>query len=126
MGPYSRKIFDLVLGVPVVSKFVKIVVFVPEPDADRVRAALGEAGAGKIGKYSFCSFSTKGTGRFLPEHGATPHIGKVGEVELVVEERIETVCARSILPKVIAAMKAAHPYEEVAYDVFALENEIGD
>ena len=104
------------------SKFVKIVVFVPEPDADKVRRALGEAGAGKIGNYSYCSFSTKGTGRFRPEQGANPHIGKIGDLELVPEERIETVCARDILSSVVSAMKAAHPYEEVAYDIYALEN----
>lgn len=108
------------------SKFVKIVVFVPEPDADKVREALGKAGAGKIGNYNFCSFSTKGTGRFMPEQGANPHIGKIGDLELVEEERIETVCSRDILPSVITAMKAAHPYEEVAYDIYALENPVGE
>lgn len=103
------------------SKFVKIVVFVPETHGDKVRMALGEAGAGKIGNYSFCTFSSKGTGRFLPEQGANPHIGKIGELEAVVEDRIETVCSRDKLETVIAAMKAAHPYEEVAYDVYSLE-----
>lgn len=106
------------------SAFVKIVVYVPEKDADRVREALGNAGAGKIGNYSFCSFSVKGVGRFLPGEGAQPAIGKVGALESVEEERIETVCPRAILSSVVAAMKAAHPYEEVAYDVYALENEI--
>ena len=106
------------------SKFVKIVVFVPEADADSVRAALGKAGAGKVGKYSNCSFSSKGTGRFQPEQGANPYLGTIGQLEAVAEERIETVCDRAQLPAVVAAMKAAHPYEEVAYDVYALENEI--
>jgi hypothetical protein len=106
------------------SQFVKVVVFVPETDADKVRTALGQAGAGKFGKYSNCSFSSTGTGRFQPENGANPYIGTVGEIEAVREERIETVCERSKLTEVIAAMKSAHPYEEVAYDVYALENEI--
>jgi hypothetical protein len=106
------------------SQFVKIVVFVPEADADRVRAALGQAGAGRIGKYSNCSFSSKGTGRFQPEQGANPHIGTIGQLAEVAEERIETICERIHLKAVIAAMKSAHPYEEVAYDVYALENEI--
>jgi hypothetical protein len=106
------------------SQFVKVVVFVPETDADKVRTALGNAGAGKFGKYSNCSFSSTGTGRFRPENGANPHIGTVGKIEEVREERIETVCERSKLIKVIAAMKSAHPYEEIAYDVYALENEI--
>ena len=106
------------------SNLVKIAVFVPVPNADKVREALGNAGAGKIGNYSFCSFSSKGTGRFLPEAGANPHIGSQGKLETVEEEKIETICPREILPEVIKAMKAAHPYEEVAYDVYALENEV--
>lgn len=105
------------------SQFVKIVVFVPETAADKVRAALGKAGAGRIGNYSNCSFSTKGLGRFQSDQGANPQVGKVGELEVVIEERIETVCDRSKLKAVIAAIKTAHPYETVAYDVYALENE---
>jgi hypothetical protein len=104
------------------SKFVKIVVFVPEPDADRVREALGKAGAGSIGNYSYCSFSSKGIGRFLPGQGVNPHIGTVEELEIVSEERIETICPREKLKSVIVAMKAAHPYEEVAFDIYALED----
>jgi hypothetical protein len=104
------------------SKFVKIVVFVPETDAERVREALGKAGAGSIGNYSYCSFSSKGIGRFLPGQGANPHIGTVGELETVSEERIETICPREKLKSAIAAMKAAHPYEEVAFDIYALED----
>ncbi len=106
------------------SRYVKIAVFVPEDNADAVREALGNAGAGqKAGShYSHCTFSVKGSGRFLPEQGAKPHLGEVGSLQVVAEERIETVCARAILPEVLAAMKAVHPYEEVAYDVWALEN----
>jgi hypothetical protein len=107
------------------SKYVKIVVFVPEPEAERVRQALGDAGAGKIGNYGFCSFSTKGVGRFLPLTGANPYLGKIGELETVIEERIETICPREILAQVLSAMKAAHPYEEVAYDIYPLEDESG-
>ena len=101
---------------------LKIVVFVPETHADIVREAMGQAGAGKIGNYSFCSFSTKGVGRFKPENGANPHIGEVGKLEQVAEERIEMVCPREILQNVIAAIKKVHPYEEVALDVYPLEN----
>ncbi|MEZ5537783.1 MAG: NGG1p interacting factor NIF3 [Thiolinea sp.] len=106
------------------SQYVKIAVFVPAENADDVREALGRAGAGKKAgsNYSYCTFSTKGTGRFLPEQGANPHLGKVGSLEAVAEERIETICARAILPEVLAAMKAVHPYEEVAYDVWAVED----
>jgi hypothetical protein len=104
------------------SKFVKIVVFVPESAADRVREALGNSGAGKVGSYSFASFSTKGIGRFRPEAGAKPAIGSIGVIEAVPEERIETICSRELIGQVIAAMKAAHPYEEVAYEISALED----
>ncbi len=104
------------------SKNVKIVVFVPETHTDMVREAIGKAGAGKLGNYSFCSFSTKGVGRFKPEQGANPHIGEVGKFEEVVEERIETICPREKLESVIAAIKEVHPYDEVALDVYPLEN----
>jgi len=70
------------------SKNVKIVVFVPETHADIVREAMGRAGAGVIGNYTFCSFSTKGIGRFKPEEGAHPNIGEAGKFESVPEERI--------------------------------------
>ena len=99
----------------------KIVVFVPETHADALRQAMGEAGAGRIGAYSFCSFSSKGIGRFLPEAGAYPAIGVVGDLEAVAEERIETVCAAETLHAVLAAIRAAHPYEEPATDVYQLE-----
>ena len=101
---------------------VKIVVFVPETHTDVVREAMGKAGAGRIGNYSFCSFSSKGIGRFRPETGANPHIGKVGKFEEVVEERIEVVCSREKLDDVIKAIKEVHPYDEVAINVYSLEN----
>lgn len=99
----------------------KLVVFVPLADADAVRAAIGAAGAGRLGNYTFCSFSIKGVGRFKPEHGANPHIGAVGELEAVEEERIEVTVMQDSLRKVVEAMKQAHPYEEVAYDIYPLE-----
>ena len=104
------------------SKNVKIVIFVPETHTDIVREAMGKAGAGKIGNYTHCTFSTKGIGRFKPEQGANPHIGEVGTLEEVVEERIETVCERTKLNAVIDAIKSVHPYDEIAYDVYSLEN----
>jgi hypothetical protein len=101
---------------------VKIIVFVPESHADVVRSAMCEAGAGKIGNYEFCSFSSKGVGRFKPGKGAKPAIGEVGKLEAVLEERIEFVCKRSLLSCVIEALKNVHPYEEVAFDVYPLED----
>ncbi len=107
---------------PIATKNVKIVVFVPETFADVVREAIGKAGAGIIGNYSFCSYSSKGIGRFKPEQGADPHIGEVGKFEEVAEERIETICPREKLQEVITAIKKVHPYDEVALDVYPLEN----
>jgi hypothetical protein len=104
------------------SKNVKIVVFVPETHADIVREAMGRAGAGVIGNYTFCSFSTKGIGRFKPEEGAHPNIGEVGKFESVPEERIEMVCSREKLEQVVEAIKKVHPYEEVALDIYPLES----
>ena len=104
------------------SKNVKIVVFVPETHTDIVREAMGKADAGKIGNYSSCSFSSKGIGRFRPEQGADPHVGEIGKFEEVVEERIETICPREKLQDVIDAIKKVHPYDEVALDIYPLEN----
>ncbi len=101
---------------------VKIVIFVPETHTDIVREAMGNAGAGKIGNYTHCTFSSKGVGRFKPEAGANPHIGEVGKYEEVIEERIETVCSRDKLQDVIQAIKEVHPYDEVAMDVYSLES----
>lgn len=99
----------------------KIVDYVPLDHADKVREAIGKAGGGKLGKYSFCSFSTRGIGRFLPEEGAKPHIGKVGNLEQVEEERIEVTCNTQVVGNVIAAIKRVHPYEEIAMDIWSLE-----
>ena len=99
----------------------KLVVFVPLTHTDIVRQAIGEAGGGKLGKYAFCSFSSRGVGRFLPEEGASPAIGSVGEFEQVEEERIEVTCNVDVVGNVLAAMKRVHPYEEIAYDLYPLE-----
>ncbi|QCJ43494.1 Nif3-like dinuclear metal center hexameric protein [Bacillus sp. S3] len=101
----------------------KIVVFVPSSHAESVRQALGDAGAGFIGNYSHCSFSANGTGRFLPGDNTTPYLGQAGTLEEVDEVRIETIIPEQQLKKAITAMIKAHPYEEVAYDVYPLENQ---
>lgn len=102
------------------TKSYKIVVFVPETHADILREVMGKAGAGKIGNYEHCTFSIKGTGRFRPTVGANPAIGEVGSLEAVDEERIETVCSEELLESVLAAIKAVHPYEESATEVYEL------
>lgn len=98
----------------------KWVVFVPGADADAVREAMFAAGAGQIGDYSHCSWSVTGIGQFLPNDGANPTIGTVGTVEHVAEERVEVIARASVRRAVMAAMRAAHPYEEPAFDVLAL------
>lgn len=88
---------------------------------------MGDAGAGEIGKYSHCSFSSRGIGRYKPLEGSKPVIGEVGKFEEVEEERIEMVCPASKAKAAIAAMKKVHPYEEVAFDIYPLirEEELG-
>ncbi|AJA21486.1 TPA: Nif3-like dinuclear metal center hexameric protein [Bacillus thuringiensis] len=100
----------------------KVVVFVPVTHAEEVRKALGDAGAGHIGNYSHCTFSSEGTGTFVPQEGTNPYIGETGQLERVEEVRIETIIPASLQRKVIKAMVTAHPYEEVAYDVYPLDN----
>ena len=98
----------------------KWVVFVPQENADAVRAAMFDAGAGQIGDYSHCSWSVTGTGQFLAREGAAPAVGNVGSLERVTEDRVEVVAPATARPAVLAAMRVAHPYEEPAFDVFAV------
>jgi dinuclear metal center YbgI/SA1388 family protein len=106
---------------PAVARLDKWVVFVPGEHADAVRAVLFAAGGGHIGDYSQCSWSVTGTGRFLPDNGASPAIGTVGTVERVSEERVEVIAPAQVRGQVLAALRASHPYEEPAFDVFSLE-----
>lgn len=101
----------------------KIVVFSPIKDADKLRAAIGDAGAGQLGNYHHASFSTRGIGRFIPSKGAHPAIGKVGRLEEVEEEKIEVICESEKVKKVIAAIRKSHPYEEVPLEIYKLIDE---
>lgn len=98
----------------------KWVVMVPVENASAVQDALFEAGAGRIGDYSQCSWTVTGTGQFLPADGANPTIGTVGAVEQVREDRVEVIAPRGKRSAVLGALRAAHPYEEPAFDVFEL------
>ncbi|MGN6252899.1 MAG: Nif3-like dinuclear metal center hexameric protein [Marmoricola sp.] len=98
----------------------KIVVFAPAGAAEAVREALAEAGAGAIGDYDSCTFTTPGEGRFRPLEGARPAVGEVDRLEVVAEVRIEAVCERRRRERVLSAVRAVHPYEEPAYDVVEL------
>ena len=104
----------------------KVVTFVPEAAADKVLDALAAAGAGEIGDYARCAWTTAGLGTFLPNAGATPTIGTVGEVTRVDEIRIEMVLPRAARADVISALRTAHPYEEPAFDVLELASWPGD
>lgn len=103
-------------------RLVKLVVFIPVGAEERVSQALFSAGAGSVGNYGHCSFRCLGTGTFLPGQGAQPVLGRVGEEEQVDEVRLETVVPVERLAAVLEAMRSAHPYEEVAYDLYPLEN----
>jgi dinuclear metal center YbgI/SA1388 family protein len=98
----------------------KLVTFVPHEHADAVREAVTAAGAGAIGDYDSCTFTTTGEGRFRPLAGADPATGEVGRLAVVAESRVEAVLPRRLRRRVVEAMMAAHPYEEVAYDVVEL------
>ena len=98
----------------------KLVVFVPVDDTDRVLDALAAEGAGAIGDYERCAWSTTGEGTFRPLPGASPTVGAVGEVARVAEARLEVVLPRRRRAAVVRALLAAHPYEEPAYDVLEL------
>lgn len=107
-----------------VDKALKLVCFVPSTHSQALLDALHEAGAGKIGNYSECSFRAVGKGHFTPADAANPTIGNPGAQECVDEERVEVILPRSIYSDVRRALLAAHPYEEPAYDLYALENEV--
>lgn len=117
LDPAGCKIIETTYKEPL----FKLSVFVPVDHLDKVRQALGDAGAGHIGNYSHCSFSTEGEGTFLGLEGTTPFIGETGKLEKANEKRLETIVPETLLDKVIATMLKVHPYEEVAYDVYPLK-----
>ncbi len=102
---------------------MQLVAFVPVSHTDQVLDALHKSGAGNIGEYSNCSFQVQGTGRFLPSDKANPTIGKPGTPEQVEENRIEVIFPAHLKGKIMAALKSAHPYEEVAHYLYNLENQ---
>ncbi len=98
----------------------KLVVFVPPEALEAVREAVFAAGAGRIGAYERCSWSTEGTGTFRALPGASPAVGEVGEEERVRELRLETVFPEERHDDIVAALREAHPYEEPAFDIYSL------
>ncbi|MGB4328198.1 MAG: Nif3-like dinuclear metal center hexameric protein [Tenuifilum sp.] len=106
---------------PLTGQLVKLVTFVPTEYAEAVRQAMFNAGAGVIGNYDFCSFNIQGQGTFRAGDGTNPFVGEKGKIHFEPEVRVETIVPRHILNAVVKAMVEAHPYEEVAYDVYPLD-----
>jgi hypothetical protein len=99
----------------------KISFYVPESHKEKVKEALFQAGAGRIGHYDSCSFEVLGVGQFRSLPGSKPFIGKVGELERVAEYKVEMIVSDKNMKAAVKALKAAHPYESPAYDVYKLE-----
>lgn len=108
--------------VPKSGSLSKLVTYCPVAQAEDVRSALFSAGAGKIGNYSECSFNTEGNGTFKGEEGSEPFAGEIGKRHTEREMRIEVVLPSERINHVTRELKKAHPYEEVAYEVYSLEN----
>lgn len=123
------EVADVLSPVPVGPELDKWAVYVPIGDpeaAAAIRAAMFLAGAGQIGDYSQCSWSVAGIGQFLPNDGAAPAIGTVGSLEQVAEDRVEMVAPASRRSAVLSALRSAHPYEEPAFDLIAMQRAPGD
>ncbi len=105
--------------------FYQLIVYVPANDAEKLKNALFDAGAGRYAHYDRCSWESRGIGQFRPLEGANPAIGTHDVVEKVEEIKIETVCTAENLRNVLEALKSAHPYEEPAYGVMEMKT-IGD
>lgn len=125
MNDWMAEALGIEQGVPLddvhTEQLSKLVVFVPKSHHQQVLDAILGAGAGCIGNYSHCSFNNEGYGTFKPEEGTNPYLGTEGKLETAEEIRIETVVPQSIRNKVVQAMIKAHPYEEVAYDLYSLD-----
>jgi hypothetical protein len=117
LGLVNQRILD-----PVKGGLKKVAVYVPHAQLDQVRQAMFHAGAGQIGDYDSCSFNTEGTGTFRGGEGTNPFAGEPGIFHREPETRLETIVPAPRVGRVIRAMLEAHPYEEVAYDIYPLEN----
>jgi len=118
LGLTNQKVLDVLKN-----QLVKLVTFVPVGHAAKVREAMFGGGAGHIGNYDYCSYNITGQGTFRAGEGTNPFVGEKGKMHSEDEVRIETVVPRSRLRECISSMIAAHPYEEVAYDVYPVEND---
>ncbi len=98
----------------------KLAFFVPDTDLESVKQALFNIGAGRIGDYDCCCWQVKGIGQFRPLVGSNPHIGSQDRLEKIEEWKVELVCEDDLIRAAVTVLKQAHPYEEVAYDVWQL------
>lgn len=103
-------------------ELVKIEFYVPESHLETVKSAMFEAGAGRVGPYDYCAWQTAGEGQYRPLDGSRPFMGEQGRVESMPEYKVEMVCERDLVGGVIEAMKATHPYEQVAHCIIAIES----
>ncbi len=108
---------------PAKDSLVKLVALVPKEFKENVLQSLANVGAGEIGNYSDCSYASEGKGRFKPNTSANPFIGKANEIEEVEETKVEVLVEKAKLSKVLSALKEAHPYEEMVYDIIPITNE---
>ena len=108
---------------PLKNRLLKLVVFIPESHLETVRNAIFECGAGFIGNYDQCGFTTSGSGSFRGNENANPFVGEKGKIHFEKEVRFETILYSHLIGKVVKALHNSHPYEEPAYDVYSLENE---
>jgi len=128
LGGVSSKIADKLqlknqkILAPVEKQLMKLVYFVPTKHADATRKVVFEAGAGSIGDYDMCSYNAEGKGTFRAGEKADPFVGKKGEIHFEDEIRVETVFPKHLKNKIIQSLIKVHPYEEVAYDIYPLEN----
>lgn len=99
----------------------KICIYVPENAVDKVKQAVFDTGAGRVGNYDCCCWQTEGTGQFRPLENSNPAIGSRNRINQVKELKVELVCADNLVKAAILALKHSHPYEEPAYDVWKLE-----
>lgn len=104
-------------------KLIQLVFFVPQTYTEKVLYSIGTIGAGKIGDYSHCSFSTSGLARFIPGESTNPFAGNKGELNKVIEDRVEILCERVKAKKIINEIKRIHPYEEVGFGIYPVLSE---
>jgi len=102
------------------SNNVKMVIFAPKSHGDAIRAAIGAMGAGRIGNYGYCSFTTEGTGRWMALEGAHPVAGEIGSMEQAVEDRIEFIVPKNKVKLLLQEIARIHPYDRFGYDIYPL------